>query len=49
MDVQMDRNGNYSISLSPFVPKNVYQILDSVNYVCQEMWKKNFFSEGIRN
>ncbi|QDH78585.1 hypothetical protein FKX85_05885 [Echinicola soli] len=49
MDIQMDRNGHYSIGLSPFVPKNVYQILDSVNYVCQEMWKKNFFSEGIRN
>lgn len=49
MDIQKDRHSNYHISLSPFVPKNVYEILDGVNFVCQELWKKNFFSEGIRN
>ncbi|AWW30629.1 hypothetical protein DN752_11115 [Echinicola strongylocentroti] len=49
LDIQKDRHGNYQISLSPFVPKNIYQILDCVNFVCKEMWKKNFFSEGIRN
>jgi len=49
MDIQKDRHGNYQISLSPFVPKNIYQILDSINFVTRELWKKDFFSEAIRN
>ncbi|MBD8488913.1 hypothetical protein IFO69_09170 [Echinicola sp. CAU 1574] len=49
MDIQKDRHGNYQIILSPFVPKNVYEILDSVNFTCRELWKKDFFSESIRN
>lgn len=49
LDIRKDRHGNYHVSLSPFVPKNVYQILDAVNFVSKELWKKNVFSEGIRN
>ncbi|WP_215225475.1 hypothetical protein [Echinicola shivajiensis] len=49
MDIQKDRHGNYQIRISPFVPKNVYGILDTVNFITNEMWKKDFFAESIRN
>lgn len=49
MDIQKDRSGKYLVRLCPFNPTNVYQILDSVNYISRQLWKKDFFSESIRN
>ncbi|GAB3661225.1 hypothetical protein GCM10028791_35600 [Echinicola sediminis] len=49
MDIKRDKQGHFQVALSPFVPHNVYQILDAVNFVGRQLWKKNFFSEGIRN
>lgn len=49
LEVQKDKNGHFRISLSPFVPKNVYDILNAVNLISRTLWVKNFFAEGIRN
>lgn len=49
MEVKKDRQGHLFISISPFIPKNVYDILDHVNPIARTFWVKNFFAEGIRN
>ncbi|MFC0261944.1 hypothetical protein [Fontibacter flavus] len=49
LEVQKDRFGNYKVTISPFMPKNIYEILDNVNLIARTFWVKNFFAEGIRN
>lgn len=49
LEIQKDRNGHFKVSISPFVPKNIYDILNVVNLVSRTLWIKNFFAEGIRN
>lgn len=49
LEIKKDRKGNYHISIAPFFPKNIYDILDHVNPIARTLWVKNFFAEGIRN
>ncbi len=49
MDIQKDHSGKYLIKLCPYNPRNVYDILDSVNDITRQLWKMDFFSESIRN
>lgn len=49
LEVKQDRHDHFSISVSPFNPKNIYDILNTVNLISRTFWVKNFFAEGIRN
>ncbi len=49
LNIQKDRSGHFRVEISPFSPKTVYDILNAVNLTTNCLWKKNFFSEGIRN
>ncbi|MCH7411602.1 hypothetical protein MM239_19605 [Belliella sp. DSM 111904] len=49
LNVLKDRHDRYAISISPFNPKNIYDILNAVNVMSKSLWIKNFFAEGIRN
>ncbi|SNS07958.1 hypothetical protein SAMN06295967_10336 [Belliella buryatensis] len=49
LEVRQDRHEHYSIRIGPFNPKNIYDILDTVNLISRTFWVKNFFAEGIRN
>lgn len=49
LEVMQDRSAHFCLVISPFVPKNIYEILDAVNFSSKELWKRNFFSEAIRN
>ncbi|EOZ92200.1 hypothetical protein A33Q_4293 [Indibacter alkaliphilus LW1] len=49
LEIQKDRKGHFRVKISPFVPKTIYDILDTVNLISRTLWVKNFFAEGIRN
>lgn len=49
LEIHKDRNGHFKVVISPFSPKNIYEILDAANLISRNLWKKNFFAEGIRN
>lgn len=49
LEIKQDRHDNFSICISPFKPKNIYDILNAVNLISRTLWVKNFFAEGIRN
>ncbi|MFD2034108.1 hypothetical protein ACFSKL_04860 [Belliella marina] len=49
LEVHQDRLGHYNVTISPFHPKNIYDILNTVNLISRTLWVKNFFAEGIRN
>jgi hypothetical protein len=49
LEIKKDRNGQYKVSIAPFFPKNIYEILDCLNPITRTFWVKNFFAEGIRN
>jgi hypothetical protein len=49
LKVQKDRNGHFEITIQPFSPKNIYDILNATNLISRTLWKKNYFAEGIRN
>lgn len=43
LEVQKDRKGHFKVTISPFVPKSIYDILNVVNLVSRTLWVKNFF------
>ena len=47
--VEKDPSGHTQVTLTPFLPKNIDQILKSVNLISQTLWKTNYFSETIKN
>lgn len=49
LEIKKDRKGQYKVSIAPFFPKNIYEILDPLNPIARTFWVKNFFAEGIRN
>lgn len=49
LEIKQDRHDHFSIRISPFNPKNIYDILNTVNLISRTLWVKNFFAEGIRN
>jgi hypothetical protein len=49
LEIKQDRHDHFSIRISPFNPKNIYDILNTVNLISRTFWVKNFFAEGIRN
>ncbi|MDN3669087.1 hypothetical protein QWY93_07085 [Echinicola jeungdonensis] len=49
IDINKDHAGHYQTKISPFVPKNVYYILDKVNFITKILWNRDFFSESLRN
>ncbi|MCH7398562.1 hypothetical protein MM236_11200 [Belliella sp. DSM 107340] len=49
LEILQDRLGHYNVTISPFYPKNIYDILNTVNLISRTLWVKNFFAEGIRN
>ncbi|MCH7401239.1 hypothetical protein ACFOUP_06755 [Belliella kenyensis] len=49
LKIHKDRYDHYAIAISPFNPKNIYDILNAVNLMSKSLWIKNFFAEGIRN
>lgn len=49
LEIKQDRHEHFSIRISPFNPKNIYDILNTVNLISRTLWVKNFFAEGIRN
>ncbi len=49
ININKDHAGHFQIKISPFIPKNVYYILDKVNFITSILWKRHFFSESLRN
>lgn len=49
LEICKDHQGHYQVSIGPFFPKNIYEILNQVNPIARTFWVKNFFAEGIRN
>lgn len=47
--VEKDQSGQVQVTLTPFLPKNIDQILKPVNLISQTLWKTNYFSETIKN
>ncbi|MBT0812471.1 hypothetical protein KIH41_14380 [Litoribacter ruber] len=47
--IQQDKNRHYKVTLSPFVPKNIYEIFDTVNLISLYLWKTIYFSEITKN
>ncbi|RZS95725.1 hypothetical protein [Cecembia calidifontis] len=49
LEICKDYQGHIQVSIGPFFPKNIYEILNQVNPIARTFWVKNFFAEGIRN
>ncbi|WP_235893349.1 hypothetical protein [Litoribacter populi] len=47
--IQQDKNRHYRVLISPFVPKNIYEIFDTVNLISLYLWKTIYFSEITKN
>lgn len=47
--VEQDKNGKYRITLFPFVPKNIYEIYNTINLITTQLWKTIYFSELTKN
>ncbi|KEO73587.1 hypothetical protein EL17_11850 [Anditalea andensis] len=47
--VEQDKNGKFCITLSPFVPKNIYDIFNTINLISIHLWKTIYFSELTKN
>jgi hypothetical protein len=47
--VEKDRFGLLKVTLIPFSPKNINQILKPVNLITTTLWKMVYFSETIKN
>jgi len=47
--IERDKNQHYRVILSPFVPKNIYEIFDTVNLISLHLWKTIYFSEITKN
>jgi len=49
MVVEQDKNGKFRITLSPFIPKNIYDIYNTINLISIQLWKTTYFSELTKN
>lgn len=47
--VERDRSGLMKITLAPFHPKTIDQILKPVNLITMTLWNMRYFSETIKN
>jgi len=47
--VEQDKNGKFRVTLSPFVPKNIYDIYNTINLISIHLWKTTYFSELTKN
>jgi len=47
--IEQDMNGKYRVSLFPFVPKNIYEIYNTINHITHHLWKTTYFSELTKN
>ena len=47
--IEKDKNGRFRVSISPFIPKNIYEIFKTVNLISLHLWKTIYFSELTKN
>lgn len=47
--VEQDKNGKFRATLFPFVPKNIYEIYNTINLISTHLWKITYFSELTKN
>ncbi|MEX2593394.1 MAG: hypothetical protein WD426_11515 [Anditalea sp.] len=47
--VEKDRSRLMKVTLVPFHPKNIHQILKPVNLITKTLWNSVYFSETIKN
>jgi hypothetical protein len=47
--IEKDKNRHYKVTISPFVPKNIYEIFETVNLISLNLWKTIYFSEITKN
>ncbi|HSJ68920.1 MAG TPA: hypothetical protein VK921_14645 [Anditalea sp.] len=47
--VEQDKNQKFRVTLSPFVPKNIYDIYNTINLISIHLWKTTYFSELTKN